>query len=109
MKYPDLLPRARELYRSQPDRFKVPGRFHLRHVLVDMKCRKPDEAIARAREIREEIVAGKEDFAAIARRSSDDPAKDKNGGDIGLVQLTDSPNEQFRNAVAKLAKAGEVS
>ena len=109
MKYPDLLPRAREVYQSQAAKFKVPGRVHLRHVLVDMKCRKPEEGMARAREIRNEILAGKEDFATIAKRSSDDPSKAKNGGDLGFIQPSEFPDEQFRNAIAKLQKPGEVS
>jgi parvulin-like peptidyl-prolyl isomerase len=109
MKYPDLLPRAREVYAAQKDKFKDPGRVHVQHILVDMKCRKRDEAVKRAEQLRTQILNGKEEFTAVARRESDDPAKDKNGGDLGLMALKDIPNETFRKQVEQLAKPGDIS
>jgi len=108
MKYPDLLPRAREIYQTRINDFKVLGRVHVQHILVDMKCRHRDAALKRAQEIRAEVVAGKEDFKALAKRYSDDGSADKNGGDLGLVQPTVF-DEQFRTEIAKLRTAGEVS
>ena len=55
MKYPDLLPRAREIYQTRRADFKAEGRVHLEHILVDMKCRTHDAALKRAQEIRAEI------------------------------------------------------
>jgi len=108
MKFPDLVPRAREVYKANPDNFKVPGRIHVQHILVDVKCRNRDEAVKRAKEIHAEVTSGKEDFTAYAKRFSDDPSKDKNGGDLGFMQQSVF-DEQFRTAVAKMAKPGEVS
>jgi peptidyl-prolyl cis-trans isomerase C len=108
LKYPDLLPRAREIYASDKERFTVPGRVHVQHILVDTKCRSRDEALKRAKEIRSEVLASKEDFTLIAHRVSDDPTRDKNGGDLGLVAPT-LFEEPFRKAIAKLEKPGEVS
>jgi peptidyl-prolyl cis-trans isomerase C len=108
LKLPDLVPRAREVYVSNPAAYKAPGRVHIQQVLVDMKCRKPEEALKRAREIRAQIVAGKEAFTEIAKRESDDPNKDKHGGDYGFQPLSAFQDEEFRKAVEKL-KPGEVS
>lgn len=108
MKYPDLLPRAREIYRAQPEKFREPGKVQVQHILVDMKCRKRDEALKRAQEVRAEALAGKEDFKALARRLSDDASKDRNGGDLGLVAPSVF-DEQFRTAIEKLSRPGEVS
>ena len=108
MKYPDLLPRAREVYRAHPDDYKVVGKVHVQHILIDVKCRNREEALKRAREVRNDVVAGKEDFKAIAKRVSDDPSKEKNSGDLGPMQPS-AFDEQFRNAIAKLTKPGEVS
>ena len=108
MKYPDLLPRAREVYATERERFKVTPRVHVQHILVDTKCRKRDAALKRAAEIRAQVVAGKEDFTAVARRESDDPSADKNGGDLGMSPPS-AFEEQFRVGVAKLTKPGEVS
>ena len=108
MKFPDLVPRAREVYRATQDNFKVPGRIHVQHILVDVKCRNRDDAVKRAKEIHAEVTSGKEEFTAYAKRFSDDPSKEKNGGDLGLMQQS-AFDEQFRTAVAKMAKPGEVS
>src|SRR6185503_19203998 len=55
MKYPDLLPRAREVYQARRSEFKTEGRVHVEHILVDMKCRTHDAALKRAQEIRAEV------------------------------------------------------
>src|SRR5258706_2302234 len=108
MKFPDLVPRAREVYKANPDNFKVPGRIHVQHILVDVKCRNRDEAVKRAKELGANVTSAKEDSTAYAKRFSDDPSKDKNGGDLGFMQQSVF-DEQFRTAVAKMAKPGEVS
>lgn len=108
MKYPDLVPRAREIYNAHPDRFKAPGKVHLQHILVDTKCRTPDAARKRALELRAEAVAPGADFLAVAKRSSDDPQKDKNSGDLGPMLPTEF-DESFRKAIAPLNKPGQVS
>ena len=106
MKYPDLLPRAREIYQTRRSEFKAPGRVHVEHILVDMKCRTHDAALKRAQEIRAEIAKGK-DFKAYAKEVSDDPERAKNSGDLGSMPLADF-NEEFRKGIANL-KAGEIS
>jgi hypothetical protein len=113
MKYPDLLPRAREVYQTRRADFKTEGRVHVEHILVDMKCRPHDAALKRAQEIRAEVASGSKDFKAYAREVSDDPARDKNSGDLGPILLSSfsevpGVREQFRKALAGL-KPGEVS
>ena len=107
MKYPDLSSRAREIYQTKAKDFKSEGKVHVQHILVDMKCRPHDAALKRAREIREEIVSGRKDFKAYAKEVSDDPSRDKNSGDLGMM-LPSEFDEQFRKGIATL-KAGEVS
>jgi len=107
MKYPDLLPRAREIYQTRRSDFKAEGRIHVEHILVDMKCRTRDAALKRAQEIRSEVASGRKDFKAYAKEVSDDPARDKNSGDLGPM-LPSEFNEQFRKGVATL-KPGVIS
>jgi len=107
MKYPDLLPRAREIYQTRRNEFKTEGKVHVEHILVDMKCRTHDAALKRAREIREEIVSGRKQFKEYAKEVSDDPSRDKNSGDLGPMLPKDF-DEQFRKAIAIL-KPGDVS
>jgi peptidyl-prolyl cis-trans isomerase C len=107
MKYPDLLPRAREIYQTRRNDFKAEGKVHVEHILVDMKCRPHDAALKRAREIRAEVASGRKDFKAYAKEVSDDPSRDKNSGDLG-PQLPSFFDEQFRKGIATL-KAGEIS
>ena len=107
MKYPDLLPRAREGYQTRRSDFKTEGRVHVEHILVDMKCRPHDAALRRAQEIRAEVASGRKDFKAYAKEVSDDPSRDKNSGDLGPM-LPKDLDEQFRKGIATL-KPGEIS
>lgn len=107
MKYPDMAARAREIYQARKDDFKIEGKVHVEHILVDMKCRTHDAALKRAQEIREEIVSGRQDFKKYAKQVSDDPSRDKNSGDLGPMLPKDF-DEQFRKGIATL-KPGEVS
>ena len=107
MKYPDLLPRAREVYQTRRSDFKTEGRVHVEHILVDMKCRPHDAALRRAQEIRAEVASGRKDFKAYAKEVSDDPSRDKNSGDLGPMLPKDF-DEQFRKGIATL-KPGEIS
>jgi parvulin-like peptidyl-prolyl isomerase len=65
------------------------------HILVDIKCRNRDEAVKRATGNPCRRHFGQGDFTAYAKRFSDDPSKEKNGGDLGLVQQSVF-DEQFR-------------
>jgi peptidyl-prolyl cis-trans isomerase D len=71
----------REYYEANKERYATAGRRHARHILIAVKG---DEAAAeaRAKSIYERVRAG-EDFAALARKLSDDAASAPAGGDLG--------------------------
>jgi peptidyl-prolyl cis-trans isomerase C len=109
--YPDvkvLEARARELYLSRPERFTIAEEVHVQHVLVGPTWRTEEMAIARAKEIREKAVVGKEDFLSLARRYSDDASAKTNEGDLGWSNPTAFVGP-FAEAVAKMKTPGEVS
>jgi hypothetical protein len=104
----NLEARALELYKANPKEFTIPEEVHVQHILIGPSWRTEEMAIERAREARAQVMAGKEDFAALARRYSDDPSVKKNDGDLGTVAPT-SFVQPFADAIAKMKKEGEVS
>jgi peptidyl-prolyl cis-trans isomerase C len=106
LKAPDLTKRAEELYKIDPKKYSEQDIVHVRHILVDSKCRTPEAAKARAMEARGEILKGTP-FPEVAQKYSDDPSAAKNGGDIGPMVLTNlSP--AFAEA-ARAMKPGDIS
>lgn len=87
---------------------QIVQQVHLRHILL-----KPtelvDDATTRQRleRMREQILSGKEDFAVLARTSSQDPGSAVNGGDLGWSELS-AYVPAFAAAVSTL-KDGEIS
>jgi peptidyl-prolyl cis-trans isomerase C len=71
--FPNLEPRARELYKANLKEFTTPEYLNAQHILVNTKNRSRDEAAARAREAYERAKAG-EDFAKLADEFSDSVA-----------------------------------
>lgn len=58
--------------------------LHARHILVKTNELQDDETVrGRLQTLRDQIVAGKEDFAAIAKAVSEDPGSATEGGDLG--------------------------
>ena len=99
----------RAYYDNNPDFFKQPERFHTRHILVTMEEGWDDAKKAEARkkieEIKKRLEKG-EDFAALAKESSDCPSKEK-GGDLGYVSRGQMV-KPFEDAVFSM-KPGERS
>ena len=82
IKAPDFEPRAREVYKADPDRFKQPERVAFKHILVSFQGRSREEAHRRAEEARQKLLAG-ENFARTAREYSNDPTFRNNDGLLG--------------------------
>jgi peptidyl-prolyl cis-trans isomerase C len=71
---------AETVYRSEPQRFRVPEQVRVAHILI----RGNDEAAsARAEALLAQLKDGA-DFAALAREHSEDPATASKGGDLGF-------------------------
>lgn len=87
---------------------QIVQQVHLRHILM-----KPTELVDDATvqqklsRIRAQILSGKEDFAVLARTSSQDPGSAVNGGDLGWSEL--SAFDPTFAAVASTLKDGEIS
>ncbi|MBI5816248.1 MAG: SurA N-terminal domain-containing protein [Nitrospinae bacterium] len=72
-------------YTAHTAEFETPDEVHARHILVSAPANAPAADVEKAeKKIKRahERVAGGEDFAAVAREMSEDPAG-KNGGDLG--------------------------
>jgi len=108
--FPDLTPRARELYAARQKDFTLPEQVHVQHILVATNdCRNAEQALARAKEIRARLEgADSKAFLAEAQKSSDDPSRKTNKGDLGMV-ATSTLEAPFVEAVSKMKVAGEVS
>ncbi len=77
-------------YEANADqRFMLPERIRARHIVVKTTSDAPEATRAAARKKAEEILAevrGGGDFAAIAKKRSEDKASAPSGGDLGVVQ-----------------------
>jgi hypothetical protein len=105
-KLPGLEARARELYQSERNKYKIPDRYEVEHILVNLWGRTPEMARERAREARAKVQGGAQ-FLDVAKDYSDDPTLKRNGGKLGLVSAG-----QFESELSKAIpglKLGEVS
>ncbi len=100
----------REYYDAHRDNYGGAETFHARHIFfkLDPKA-KPEDAAATeklANEVLAKAHAG-EDFAALAKKYSQDPAAAKDGGDLGSFKKSDMLPE-IGDTVAAM-KPGDVS
>lgn len=107
MPSPDMVERARDIYRLNPDRFREPERFTGEYLQISLVGRTREMAMARAREARDKWLAG-ETFAQIAAQYNDDALFPKTRG--RLQQLAPHDLEKpVSEAAFSLKKPGEVS
>jgi peptidyl-prolyl cis-trans isomerase C len=100
--------RARELYLTQADRFRLPERVRVSRILVRVR---PDRGEVGARERAEELrakAAAGEDFATLARAFSDEPPAKDTGGNLGFIAAA-NVDPAFAAAAFALKEPGEVS
>ncbi len=99
----------REEYEYSRDEYQVPKRTKVSHILVkaegDNGEKATEEARKRAEQILEEVERG-DDFAALARKYSEDPDSAKEGGSIGWVRKGENVPE-FAEVAFSLEK-GEI-
>ena len=97
-----------KLIDKRADGKQVVTEFHARHILIKTSdVVSSDEALKVATDIHRRIVDGHEDFAAIAKHDSQDPASAGGGGDMGWF-----PVDQYGTRVAEVVsslKDGEIS
>jgi len=99
-----------QYYNDHPREFAHEKRVRARHILLKVEGKDREKADAAARVLADEIIAklkkGK-DFAALARKYSQDEKTKKNGGDLGYIESRDMPNPFSDKAFAM--KEGEFS
>jgi peptidyl-prolyl cis-trans isomerase C len=96
-------------YLQNKEKFNLPERLHISHILIEVEAQAPLEeklqARGKAEAVRKRILAG-EDFAALARSDSSCPSKEE-GGDLGVFAREEMIPE-FLAPLAEL-KVGEIS
>lgn len=95
---------ARDVYRSNPERYKVPAQTRARHILIGNSV--DGKAKERAQELLAKIKAGLP-FEDAAREFSGDYASAAKGGDLGWFSAG-AMVKPFEEAVAKLREPGEI-
>jgi len=87
------------------ERFTEPERRHARHILIKAGAN-AQETLAKAQKVYAEVMQPNSDFAALAKKYSDDPGSAAQGGDLGVQQKSDFVGP-FAEALFAM-KAGEV-
>lgn len=99
--------RARELYQLDFEKYTVPEKVHVSHILIDTKDRTPEEALQRIKQVREQAVGGKK-FEELALEFSDDPSAKGNKGDLGFFEAGKMV-KPFSDAAFALGSPGDIS
>lgn len=97
-------------YEANKARLMLPRQYHVAQIFVaaaqgDNAPTADADAQKRIADIRAQIVARKADFAAVARRASEDKTSAANGGDLGWLR-EDQIIPAVRSVVAGLAEGG---
>ncbi len=94
--------------RRTPDTRRIVTEYHARHLMIKPTAvLTPEQAHGKIETLYRDIVDGHQDFAALAKKDSDDPTTANAGGDMGWFMQDDWGSE-----VGKLLasmKPGEVS
>ncbi len=99
--------KAKELYLVDKSKYRTPEQVSASRILIDIKKRKPEEALAIAQDVRKKLIAGA-DFATLAKEVSDDPSAKTTGGELGWF-TRERVDPEFANAVFGMAQAGDIS
>jgi peptidyl-prolyl cis-trans isomerase D len=95
-------------YRAHQDEFRVAESVTARHILIKANSNDPksvDAAKVKAEDVLKQLKAGG-NFAALAKKYSDDPGSKDKGGDLGSIQKGQTVPEFEQAAFA--AKKGEL-
>ncbi len=99
----------RRIYDKNRDSYRVPERVHVRHILLkttDVPKDQVPKIQAQAEDILKQLKAGG-DFAALAKKSSQDPGSASKGGDLGWI-VRGQTVKNFEGAAFSL-KPNEIS
>jgi peptidyl-prolyl cis-trans isomerase C len=104
---PDFEKAARERYLADASLGTIPENREVSHILVSTQGRSEAEALAKARQLRAQLLADPSRFEALAESESDDPSAKQNRGRLG--PLRPEFVEEFNEAARRLAKVGDIS
>ena len=99
--------RAREIYLSRKDSYRIPEQVAASHILFDTKKHGKEEALKLAQEARTKILAGA-DFNEVAKQLSDDPSAQRNSGRMDYFDKA-KMDPAFADAAFALKNSGDVS
>lgn len=103
----DYLPKVRETYSLDKDKYRLPDQVSASHILFSTTKHGDAEALALANEARAKLAAGA-DFSALARQVSDDPTAAANGGALGWFAAA-RMDPTFSKAAFALQNVGDLS
>lgn len=108
LKIPNFDELAKEDYIGHKEKYVVPGKLDVKHVLISTKTRSSEEAKALAATVEKEARAHPDQFDALVEKYSEDPSKEANKG---LMQEAGSNRYMpaFSEAARALKKAGDIS
>lgn len=101
----------REQFEQQKARFISPEQRKVSHILIEVAADAGDADKETAREIAEELskrARDGEDFAALAKESSEDQGSADSGGDLGWIE-TGVMVQAFENAMYELSMDAPIS
>lgn len=108
LELPDFDALAKEEYVGHKEKYVVPARVDVKHILVSTKSRSVDEARALAQTVEKELKAQPGQFDAFVEKYSEDPSKATNKG-----LMVDAAGSKyvpaFAIAAGALKKVGDVS
>ncbi|MBN8726610.1 MAG: peptidylprolyl isomerase [Xanthomonadales bacterium] len=106
---PDFRTLAKEDFIAHKEKYRIPEKVDVKHVLISTKDRSVEQASAIADGVRNQAIAHPDQFDALVEEYSDDPSK---SGNHGL--MTDAGDSrkyvpEFAAAAKKLKRVGEIS
>ena len=108
LEMPDFDALAKEEYVGHREKYVVPARVDVKHILISTKSRSVDEARALAQTVEKELQAQPGQFDALVEKYSEDPSKATNKG-----LMVDAAGSKyvpaFATAAGALKKVGDIS